>query len=64
VLARHGGALVLDDGGLLLAGALAAAPPRPANHARPVTTGDPTQQVFWIASRSLGIVAIVLWRSP
>jgi sulfoxide reductase heme-binding subunit YedZ len=25
-----------------------------------MTTGDPTQQVFWLASRALGIVAIVL----
>lgn len=25
-----------------------------------MTAGDPTQQIFWIASRSLGIVAIVL----
>jgi FAD:protein FMN transferase len=28
VLARHGGALILDDGELILAGALATAPPR------------------------------------
>ncbi len=25
-----------------------------------MTTGDPSQQVFWLASRALGIVAIVL----
>jgi hypothetical protein len=29
-----------------------------------VTTGDPAQQVFWIASRALGIVAIALLASP
>ena len=58
LLARHGGALILDDGELL-----AGRQPRHQHSSRGdrrMTTADPTQQVFWLASRALGIVAIAL----
>ena len=57
LLARGGGALILDDGELVLAGDLNRRRPRTRAYAM---TAVPTQQVFWLASRAFGIVAIIM----